>query len=454
MRNEIINLTLRKLITTIVTTIITSIMMAFGIVKGTNLEIGYYQGNEFIGWFFIYFVYIGVIILIYGNLVSVGIEYVQRKWFKQHVWLYILLHTIFGLVNGVFFQERSLAFYGMLAALLYACIDRWLFKRELNSKIVKMVFVIPIISLFLCWGFLQLFSPSLPPFTKEDAVEFATDGEGTIEDSFPKKIGKWQGTIDGFQVERETDVIELEDEISHYHGDHVFGNQVFEDVTIISTSLTKKWFEDQNSIIDVAKEIEEMNRYLDNLKNQLESTIDPILKCSLSNQYLEMSKVLEELPHLKMVFPSVIFEKHLAIQGSNRNVELHCLGGGHSPSDAFLYLPIEKIAFMGDIVTEDLHLPIYDPDVFLRILNEVNKIEIKTLIPGHGDIGTLELCDTLADYLSFLIDKIKEALENKVSLHAFISEFITPSEYANWKGVNGITRNLTTLYHFYAKKEE
>ena len=241
---------------------------------------------------------------------------------------------------------------------------------------------------------------------------------------------------------------------SHYHGDHVFGNQVFEDVTIISTSLTKKWFEDQNSLIDVAKEIEEMNRYLDNLKNQLESTIDPILNCSLSNQYLEMSKVLEELPHLKMVFPSVIFEKHLVIQGSNRYVELHCLGGGHSPSDAFLYLPIEKIAFMGDIVTEDLHLPIYDPDEFLRILNEVNKREIETIIPGHGDVSTLELCDTMENYLSFLINKVKEALDNKVSLHDFISEFITPSEYSNWKGVNGITRNLTALYNFYATKEE
>lgn len=236
---------------------------------------------------------------------------------------------------------------------------------------------------------------------------------------------------------------------SHYHGDHVFGNQVFEDVTIISTSLTKKWFEDQNSFIDVAKEIEEMNQYLDNLKNQLESTIDPVLRFSLSNQYAEMSKVLDELPHLKMVFPSLIFEKHLVIQGSMRNVELHCLGGGHSPSDTFLYLPAEKIAFMGDIITENLHLPIYNPDEFLSILNEVKKIEIETVIPGHGDIGTLELSDTMVNYLSFLIKKVKEALDNEVSLNDFIADFITPSDYANWKGMNGINRNLTTLYNFY-----
>ena len=155
-----------------------------------------------------------------------------------------------------------------------------------------------------------------------------------------------------------------------------------------------------------------------------------------------------------MVFPSVLFENHLVIQGSKRNVELHCLGGGHSPSDTFLYLPAEKIAFMGDIVTEDLHLPIYNPNEFLSILNEVKKSEIETIIPGHGDVGTFELCDTMVNYLSFLINKVKEALDNKVSLNDFISEFITPREYKNWKGVNGITRNLTTIFTFYEKKEE
>lgn len=241
---------------------------------------------------------------------------------------------------------------------------------------------------------------------------------------------------------------------SHYHGDHVFGNQVFEDVSIISTSITNRWFKEQNIIHDVDKEKEEMKQYLDNLRNQLEATKDNILKHSLSNQYKEMAKVLEDLPHLKMVFPSVIFEKHLVIHGSKRNVELHCLGGGHSPSDAFLYLPKEKIAFMGDIVTEELHLPIYQPEEFLSILKDVKQIEIETVIPGHGNVGTLELCHILVNYLSFLIKKVKEAHQQKISLNDFISEFITPSEYTNWKGVHGINRNLTTLYNFYKTKDE
>ena len=57
-------------------------------------------------------------------------------------------------------------------------------------------------------------------------------------------------------------------------------------------------------------------------------------------------------------------------------------------------------------------------------------------------------------YLSFLTKKVEYAQQNNISLSDLISEFIMPIEYVNWKGVNGITRNLTTVYNFYAGKLE
>lgn len=239
---------------------------------------------------------------------------------------------------------------------------------------------------------------------------------------------------------------------SHFHGDHVFGNQIFEDVTIISTSVTNTWFKEQNIINDVNSEKEEMTEYLSKLKHQIETSAEHVVRNSLSNQFNEMAKVFEELSILKMVLPSVLFEKKLIIQGSKRKVELHCLGGGHSPSDTFMYLPEDKIAFMGDIITEELHLPIYQPEEFLNILKDVKQFEIETVVPGHGNIGTLELCDVLVNYLLFLIKKVKKAHQNKVSLNDLISEFVIPMEYINWKGVKGINRNLSSIYKFYASK--
>ncbi|WP_240375656.1 hypothetical protein [Bacillus piscicola] len=212
MKPRVRSLILRKLITTFVTTTIFSMLLVFvSMIDG--FEFVYNQGNQFIGWFFIYEIYIGAIILIYGNLVSIVIEYLQRKWFRQRDWLYVLILGVFGLANGLFFQERTLALFGMLAATLYAIIDKWLYKRNTKGKSMKMFIILPIASLLLCWGYFHFTSPTMPPFTKEDAVHFATSGEGTVIENFPEDIGKWEGMIEGYQVTRETNVEEIGEEI-------------------------------------------------------------------------------------------------------------------------------------------------------------------------------------------------------------------------------------------------
>ena len=144
---------------------------------------------------------------------------------------------------------------------------------------------------------------------------------------------------------------------SHYHGDHTFGNQVFEDSIIISTVITRDLHKDKNKIHDINNEKEEMSKYLSQLKNRVKIEEDSILRASIERQINEMERVYEAIPELRIVLPNLTFEDKLVIHGEDRTVEFHCYGGGHTPSDAFLYLPKEKIAFMGDIVLEDLHPP-------------------------------------------------------------------------------------------------
>ncbi|WP_246202568.1 hypothetical protein [Virgibacillus doumboii] len=201
---------IRKLITSFAA--ITIISISLGYMTLVDMDSPYNMGNKVMGWTFFYGMYVGPIILIYGNAVSIGLEYVQNKWFRQNNVLYILLHGVFGLANGLLFQSWNFALLGITAALLYAIIDRWVYKRLDHQQGVKQFFLIPVLIYALSWGVLQLVSLDMPPFTKEDAVEFATSGEGTIIEIFPEKIGKWEGTIDGYQVVRETNVKEVDDE--------------------------------------------------------------------------------------------------------------------------------------------------------------------------------------------------------------------------------------------------
>ena len=238
---------------------------------------------------------------------------------------------------------------------------------------------------------------------------------------------------------------------SHYHGDHVFGNQVFKEQVIISTELTRDWIKEKNAIGDVETELKETQNYLQDLTRQIGCETNEIIKQSLTNQYLEMQALLTQIPVIQLTLPSVTFEKKLVISGTERHVELQCLGGGHTPSDTFLYVPQEKAALMGDIVTDNLHLPIFHPEEFLAILKSAKKMEIDTLLPGHGDVGSTEKIETMIEYVLMLKEAAERAIEANIAMEEFLNSFVIPKEYAAWKGIQGIKRNLKVVYDFYAK---
>ncbi|MGG3890619.1 hypothetical protein [Metabacillus fastidiosus] len=200
----------RKITATFFTTAITAIALACAYMAADMRSSPLYQlGKGFLSMFFVYSIYVGTIILIYGNIVSAGLEYIHRKWFINHTWLYVLLHGLLGLVNGIIFPEFSLVLMlsGMVAALLYAFIDRWIYSRMKAQKNIKGFFIFPVFLFASLWLCFQIISETLPPFTKEEAIEFAADG--TPQDVFPKKAGKWEGVINGYNVERETSVKEI-----------------------------------------------------------------------------------------------------------------------------------------------------------------------------------------------------------------------------------------------------
>ncbi|MBJ8107952.1 MULTISPECIES: MBL fold metallo-hydrolase [Bacillus cereus group] len=238
---------------------------------------------------------------------------------------------------------------------------------------------------------------------------------------------------------------------SHYHGDHTFGNQIFEDVIIISTSITRDLHAQKNIIQDLNKEQIDMQLYLNQLEQKMITESDPVLLASLDNQFKEMSKVNESLSELRIVLPNLTFEDKLVIHGTCRTVELYCYGGGHTPSDAFLYLPQESIAFMGDLVLENLHPPIFSSQQFIDNLSKVDEMDIQKIVPGHGNLVTKDQIKIMLQYLEHLNIKVASSLEKREALDQLLLTN-TPKAYANWSGVDGYKRNLTVIYNEYKEK--
>lgn len=201
---DIVNLLKRKITVTFAVIIMTAIPLAFQTLDSMKDEPLHGLGSDFLGWFTVFVMYAGAVILIYGNLVSAGIEYLQHKGYIAKTWVYIGLHGVFGSAIGLLFQVPHLALYGAGIAVFFAVMDRWICKRLNMDKKIGFFYLFPILVCGLFWGYFQIISEPLPPFTAEDAVEKVTEGNGTPADPFPSEIGKSEQTIEGYRVVKET----------------------------------------------------------------------------------------------------------------------------------------------------------------------------------------------------------------------------------------------------------
>jgi glyoxylase-like metal-dependent hydrolase (beta-lactamase superfamily II) len=99
--------------------------------------------------------------------------------------------------------------------------------------------------------------------------------------------------------------------------------------------------------------------------------------------------------------PTVAFESDLTFYLGSREVKLMALGPAHTPGDAAVYLPAEKILFAGDIaffyVTPLAHEGTING--WLAACDRVLAMDVETIVPGHGPIGTKEDLKLVREYL-------------------------------------------------------
>jgi hypothetical protein len=141
----------RKLTASFAVSASISILFAFFTVKDSEPVYG--LETAFLGWLLLFMLYAGAIVFLYGNLVSFLLEALQKRVaVLRKDWFYIFLHGVFGLANGLLFQNTIAAIYGMGAALLYALLDRWLFRRKGSTLFI----VSPLFCAGLLWGYFLL----------------------------------------------------------------------------------------------------------------------------------------------------------------------------------------------------------------------------------------------------------------------------------------------------------
>jgi cyclase len=230
---------------------------------------------------------------------------------------------------------------------------------------------------------------------------------------------------------------------SHFHGDHIRGNQVFKDCTIVSSQTTLQQMKENHPerIAEQKADIDGLKMYIESLTEQIEGSSNIQKK-----HEIDFLKELEiSLPHLELVLPQVTFTNEFSILGSKRTARVMTLGGGHSPCDSFLYIPEDEIIFMADLLFVGMHpsfFPYSNPTQWVEILDEIKDFPIQTAIPGHGPIGSKDDIITLINYINEMKELSKESNN--------LEEVAIPDNYKEWKTIHIdagelFSRNLKVL---------
>ena len=171
---------------------------------------------------------------------------------------------------------------------------------------------------------------------------------------------------------------------THYHWDHTQGNSVMVDegVTVVCSR-------------DCASELATKGK----------------------GEWDQMSKRTDEysLAPYRMEQPTLVFGDFMAIDDGQRRLELKRVGPAHTIGDAVAFLPSEGILFTGDLcVNWRSGNNVGDRDAdhpnWVRVLNDLATWKVKTVVPGHGDLGSIE---TLRAQSAFLEDLWKQVSAGK-----------------------------------------
>jgi glyoxylase-like metal-dependent hydrolase (beta-lactamase superfamily II) len=178
---------------------------------------------------------------------------------------------------------------------------------------------------------------------------------------------------------------------THHHGDHAYGNQV--------------WNENGATPVAHTGVVEEMKRYETGHYG------------GKPGRWEETAATRADVKASKLKPPSLLFPRELIFDDGKRRVELHHLGIAHTNGDAFAWLPKERILFTGDACVNGPYNFVGDGHIekWIATLEAAKKLGARVICPGHGPRDAETLLGDQQAFFSALREKVGALVRAKKS---------------------------------------
>lgn len=181
---------------------------------------------------------------------------------------------------------------------------------------------------------------------------------------------------------------------------------------------------------------EAVSGYGDAFRQQMANLLEPI-----------DVEAAAEMSELKVVRPQITFTERMLFEKGTPLVRLIHLGG-HTPATIAVYVPDEKILFVGDNVMVDT-LPLLtraDTKQWLQALTTIRKMRVETLVPGHGPLCDTSATQPLSEYIRLIRDMVRrhfQAGRSKSELSSLVSR-LTDAYPIPKEGQEGLRSRIKT----------
>jgi len=240
---------------------------------------------------------------------------------------------------------------------------------------------------------------------------------------------------------------------SHFHNDHVFGNAVFDSTTeIYATARTREIMAEKTE----AGIVEFKNYWPAQLKlfaEQAKAAQDETERLDHEDSVRFAQSIIDTSPQLEMRLPDHTITDRLEFKGTKRTAEFITYGGGHTDSDAFLFLPAEKIIFTGDLLVVKNHpdLTYGNPHEWLNIFAKIRTLEPACLMRGHGEIGALADVTLIEHYINSLLQTAEQNWREDGTVESVVA-LQPPSFTEGWNNIDAFERNMKFLHELMQPK--
>jgi len=186
---------------------------------------------------------------------------------------------------------------------------------------------------------------------------------------------------------------------THWHDDHVLGNQVWRDAfpgaefiahQRMAEYLPAQGLKNRQGMLSGAPSgVAMLKSLLEKAQGMDGQPLSATASASYESDIRLVERYLAQTPKVEIVGPTLTFEDKLVLQRGSRRIEILHLGRGHTAGDIVVHLPAEGIVITGDLVVAPVPLIGRDQSYIAdwpATLEKLLALQPKVIVPGHGPV--------------------------------------------------------------------